>query len=219
MRRQCNSFGSQFPPIKPEVFQMDFDAWKTKMSDTAPANSNAFDDDSLCLDSFSNSINQTQISENNDEITLLNTACTDFNDFDTQMSPSIYSDSDDGSANDNNDLANQIPNSQTDNIEQIMTPEIACNQEHAARARARRTNIKPSIQRQLRSDTTPIKRITRASVERISPYSKRLNYKQLPIKINANSKTSNGKTYLFRMKRQPKANSTALLNDSKSELF
>lgn len=207
MRRLCNQFGSQFPPIKSEDFQIDFDAWKNAMADTAPVDSNEIELNSSSIDPLLNPNNQT-VSTIAD-VSLLNTACTDFSDFDTQMSPLVYSDSEHGE----DDIANQIQFSQNDS-QLIMTPEIACNQEHAARARA---STKESTQNSRRSHITPTKRNLRTHFERISPANKRLNYKQLPIKINSNGKTDiKSKTYLFRSKKQPQANSTVLNEDSES---
>lgn len=205
MRRLCNQFGSQFPPIKSEDFQIDFDAWKNTKADTAPVDSNEIELNSSPI----NHPNNQTVSSIAD-VSLLNTACTDFSDFDTQMSPLVYSDSEHG----DDDLANQIQFTQNDS-QLIMTPEIACNQEHAARARA---STKESTQNRSKFYTTPTKRNLRTHFERISPANKRLNYKQLPIKINSNGKTNiKSKTYLFRTKKQPQSNSTMLNEDSESD--
>lgn len=199
MRRLCNQFGSQFPPIKPDDFQIDFDAWKNAMGNTVPLDSNAIDVDSSPVDLLSQPNNQT-ISTVAD-VSLLNTATTEFSDFDTQMSPLIYSDSEHGDDDQDSQSASQ----------RTMTPDIACNQEHAARKT--RNSTKESIRNCNRLHRTPIKRNLRINFDRISPTGKRLNYKQLPIKINSTDAKS--KTYLFRSKKQPQANST-VMNDTES---
>lgn len=202
MRRLCNQFGSQFPPIKPEDFQNDFDAWKNAMGNTVSVkfHSNAIDIDSSPVDSLSQPNNQTVSTVA--DVSLLNTATTEFSDFDTQMSPLIYSDSDHGDDEQDSQSASQ----------RTMTPDIACNQEHAARKT--RYSTKESTQNSNRSHVTPTKRSLRSNFDRISPTGKRLNYKQLPIKINSTDTKS--KTYLFRSKKQPQANST-VVNDTESQ--
>ncbi|XP_055322232.1 uncharacterized protein LOC129578122 [Sitodiplosis mosellana] len=202
MRRLCNQFGSQFPPIKPEDFQIDFDAWKDASGDTAPLNSNAIENDSSPVEVFTNPNNQTVSTVA--DVSLLNTALTEFSDFDTQMSPLIYSDSEHG--DDDQDLQHAS--------QRTMTPDIACNQEHAAKTRAL---TRASTQNSSRSHTTPTERNFRINFERISPGSKRLNYKQLPIKIN--STNPRAKTYLFRSKKQPQANSTVLTDTESVSQF
>lgn len=204
MRRLCNQFGSQFPPITPENFQIDFNAWKNAMADTATLNPDAIDDDLSPIELLPNPNNQTVCSVA--DVSLLNTACTDFSDFDTQMSPLVYSDSEHGDDD-------HIQDSQ--NSQRMMTPEIACNQEHAAKKRA---TAKESTRSSSRfAAITPTKRSLRIYSERISPANKRLNYKQLPIKFKTNGKTNlNFKTYLFRSKQQPQANST-VINETDSE--
>lgn len=199
MRRLCNQCGSQFPPIKPEDFQIDFDAWKNAMGNTVPMDSTAIDVDSSPVEVLSQPSNHT-ISTVAD-VSLLNTATTEFSDFDTQMSPLIYSDSEHGDDEQDSQSGSQ----------RTMTPDIACNQEHAARRT--RNSAKESTQNSKRSHITPTKRNLRTNFDRISPTGKRLNYKQLPIKINSTDTKS--KTYLFRSKKQPQANSTAV-NDTES---
>lgn len=203
LRRLCNQCGSQFPPINSQDFQTDFEAWMTHMVDTVP---NEVNENSLPLELGPSPNNQTIASVTNDDsVSLLNTACAEFNEFDTQMSPLIYSDSE-GSTNGDDGTFGQIQDSQHDDSQRIMTPEIACNQEHAAktRTRTRKASLNNST-----THTTPIKRILRSNHDRISPACKRLNYKQLPIKINLNRKTDiKSKTYLFRTKKHPLINST-----------
>lgn len=166
-----------------------------------------------------------------DEISLLNVACTDFSDFDTQMSPLIYSDSegsiagDDRPDNDDNSkhgTDHRIGNSNdiecTRNYNsQRLTPEIVCNQEHAAKTRAEET--KEPIQTTSKTNTTPIKSSTyRLHQDKMSPTRRRLNYKQLPIEIKTNSHgriDSESKTYLFRTKKQ--ACQSTQINPNESE--
>lgn len=202
MRRLCNQCGSQFPPIKAEDFRVDFEAWKTTMEETVPFNVNSLQNfDSSPSASQSAPYNQSITSMDN-EVSLLNVACTDFSDFDTQMSPLIYSDSEN-----EDDEASKKSNSQFEDSQCDMTPEIACNQEHAAITRARAKEIIPI---QSKSHMTPIKRNLRSNNERKSPACKRLNYKQLPIRVNSNNAKANLKlrTCLLRKKKHPLTNST-----------
>lgn len=203
MRRLCNQCGSQFPPIKADDFRVDFEAWKSRMSDTMPVDANATQNyDSSHIELLPSPNNQTVTSMDN-EVSILNVACTDFSDFDTQMSPLIYSDSDN-----NDDELYKIQDSPHTDSQCIMTPEIACNQEHAANTRAQAKEITPTHSK---SHVTPIKRNLRSKQERKSPACKRLNYKQLPIKVKSNARSSlRSKTYLFRKKKHPQTNSTIL---------
>lgn len=210
IRRLCNQFGSQFPPVTLEDFQHDFGAWKKAHRNTEPVKPTKTDSLSS-IESLPNPTNQSIASTSNGDNSLLNTACADLCDFDTQMSPLIYSDSD------NEDATNPFPHSPNNISQRMMTPEIACNQEHAARARTRAA-VKASIA-PAKTQTTPIKRNNRTYMERISPngVNKRLNYKKLPIKINSIAKSElKSKTYLFRTKKQSPTNSTNL-NESESE--
>lgn len=207
MRRLCHQCGSQFPPINAEDFQKDFDAWKIQMADTVPNDLNQLTREfSSPLKSLSDTRNQTFNSENDESLSLLNTALhsADFSEFDTQMSPLVYSDSEGSTHGD--DGTNQIKFSMHDDSQRDMTPEFACNQEHAAKARARTRETSSS---ESKSHTTPIKRVLRSSRQRVSPACKRLNYKQLPIRINGHAK-SDSKTYLFRTRKHPQTNSTIL---------
>lgn len=205
LRRLCHQCGSQFPPIKPDDFQIDFDAWKMHTADTVPNELNQMSQEfSSPLKLLSNSCNQTINSENDESLSLLNTACAEFSEFDTQMSPLIYSDSE-GSTNGDHG-SNQTEHSLHDDSQRIMTPEIACNQEHAAKTRAKTRKISST---ESKSHTTPIKRVLRSNHQRVSPACKRLNYKQLPIRISLNGK-SDCKTYLFRTRKHPQTNSTIL---------
>lgn len=203
MRRLCHQCGSQFPPISIEDFQSDFDAWKTHTADTVPNDlSQMTQEFSSPLKLASSSSNQTFNSENDDSTSLLNTACADFSEFDTQMSPLIYSGSE-GSVSED-DAIHQTEHSPHDDSQQIMTPEFACNQEHAAKTRAR---TRRSSSSESKSHTTPVKRALRSNHQRVSPACKRLNYKQLPIRISPNKKPDR-KTYLFRTRKHPQTNST-----------
>lgn len=207
LRRLCNHIGSQFPPINAKQFDRDFDEWKVAVHDTAPVESNAIESSPIEL--LPNPHNGSSVSVSaSDE---LNVACTDFSEFDTQMSPLIYSDSEDSTSADN-ETQNVIQNSQTISS-QSLTPEIACNQEHAARARH---SVKESTSRSTNSRVTPTKRKETEPHEKVSPVSKRLSYKQLPIKISSNGEKVGRKsqTYLFRTRKQickdsKESNSTA----------
>lgn len=230
IRRVCSQLGSQFPPISAENFQSNFDAWKTITCDTVPMEAGSMrDDDFSPIELLPAPNNRSFNSINHDEVSLLNVACTDFSDFDTQMSPLIYSDSegsiagDDRPENDDNNKHgkdHRIGNS--NNIEytpiinsQRLTPEIVCNQEHAAKTRA---VTKEPVQTTSKSHTTPIKRTNRIHPDKMSPSSRRLNYKQLPIEIKTSSHgrmNSESKTYLFRTKKQ--ACQSTQINESESE--
>ncbi|XP_031631749.1 uncharacterized protein LOC116346009 [Contarinia nasturtii] len=211
IRRLTNQFGSQFPPVSIEDFLHDFGAWKTAHFNTESITPNV-NDTCSSIELFSNLTNQSIASTTNGESSLLNTAYADLCDFDTQMSPLVYSDSD------NEDATNHVHDSSNTASQRMMTPEIACNQEHAARARTRAT-AKASILATAQTHTTPIKRTNRTHIERISPggANKRLNYKKLPIQINSIAKSElKSKTYLFRTKKQLQANSSNS-NDIESE--
>lgn len=111
------------------------------------------------------------------------------------MSPLIYSDSDGSEHGDNTD----IENSPSINSQRF-TPDIVCNQEHAAKTKANARN-------NAKRHTTPVKRALRPIHDRVSP-SKRLNYKQLPIEIRSSS-CALQKPHSFRSKKQNRmANST-----------
>lgn len=206
LRRLCNQLGSQFPPISSEDFQTNFDAWKIITCDTVPLNSDrtqspfTLDDDFSSIELLPPPINRTLdttvTTAANEEISILNIAHTNFSDFDTQMSPLIYSDSDDSAHSDGAD----IENSPSINSQQF-TPDIVCNQEHAAKSlNATKATVQMNPNRQI----TPVKRALRTLHDKVSP-SKRLNYKQLPIEIRSSScRRSLSKTYLFRMKKQNK---------------
>lgn len=215
LRRLCNHIGSQFPPINAKQFDRDFDEWKVAIHDTAPVESNAIEPSNIEL--LPSPHNRSSISVSASASDELNVACTDFSEFDTQMSPLIYSDSED-STNGDNEARNYIQNSQAINS-QSLTPEIACNQEHAARARH---SVKESTSRTVNSRVTPTKRKETEPHGKVSPVSKRLNYKQLPIKISSNGEKVGGKsqTYLFRTRKQTcndskELNSTAGQSSSK----
>lgn len=216
LRRLCNHLGSQFPPISSEDFQTNFDAWKTINGDTVPFDSNptqsaaTLDDDFSPIELLPAPVNRTLDTTvgtivTNDETSLLNTAIASISDFDTQMSPLIYSDS-----NSDDSIQNQsadIENSPSINSQQF-TPDIVCNQEHAAKAfDATKATVQMNSSRQI----TPVKRALRTLHDKVSP-SKRLNYKQLPIEIRSSScRRSLSQTYLFRTKKQDKvANSTEI---------
>lgn len=218
MRRLCNQLGSQFPPISAEDFQTNFDAWKTITCDTVPIDSNptqspstSLDDDFSPVELLPAPVNRTLDTTGNvtnEKISILNIAHTNFSDFDTQMSPLIYSDSDTEDAAHKNDSAD-IENSPSINSQQF-TPDIVCNQEHAAKAAYNITKA-IAVQKNSNRQITPVKRALRTLHDKISP-SKRLNYKQLPIEIRSRScSRSLSKTYLFRTKKQNKtANSTEM---------
>lgn len=216
MRRLCNQLGSQFPPISSEDFKTNFDAWKTFNDDTVPFDSirtetaaTVDDDDFSPIELLPVPLNRTLdastvTNATTDETSLLNIAHTNINDFDTQMSPLIYSDSDNDSAH--SDSAD-IENSPSVDSQQF-TPDILCNQEHAAKAF---DNAKATVQMNPSCQITPVKRALRTLHDKVSP-SKRLNYKQLPIEIRSSScRRSLSKTYLFRTKKQNKVtNSTEI---------
>lgn len=217
MRRLCNQLGSQHPPISAEDFHTNFEAWKTITCDTVPIESNrtlspaTFDDDSSPIELLpppppNNRTFDTNVSSvTNDEVSLLNIAHTNFSDFDTQMSPLIYSDSESDDAAHNHSA--DIENSPAINSQQF-TPDIVCNQEHAAKAsNATQATAQMNCKRQI----APVKRALRTLHDKVSP-SKRLNYKELPIEIRSSSSArSLSKTYLFQTKKQNKvANSTEI---------
>lgn len=213
MRRLCNQLGSQFPPIASEDFRTNFEEWKTFNCDTVPLESNQSieNDSSSPIELLPAPNNRSFNTSNNDELSILNVACTDFSEFDTQMSPLIYSDSDESAHNDddqgpnkdrerdhnqinkddNNDKrpstkisenindddddANKIIDSSQSANSKRLTPEIVCNQEHAAKNVDRIASIMRA--------TTSTNRTQRIQHDNRSPISKRLNYKQLPIEI------------------------------------
>lgn len=213
MRRLCNQLGSQYPSINAKHFQSDFSDWKANVYDTQPVETNAFvDDDSSPIELLPNPINKSLVSVASEELSILNVACTDFSDFDTQMSPLIYSDSDESIHCDNDSQIN-LQNSQNV-ISLSLTPEIACNQEHAARAR---NSTKESSSSTLSARiVTPTKRKSSDLFEKVSPASKRLNYRQLPIKISSNGTKSDSKpeTNLFRKRKQTCSSSVESDNNS-----
>lgn len=205
IRRLCNQLGSQFPPIDSEHFHRNFNEWKSNIydCDTQPVESNAIlEDDSSPMELLPNPNDRSNISAVSDEVSLLNTACTDFSDFDTQMSPLIYSDSDDSESGKR--TANVVRTAQIVSS-QNFTPEIACNQEHAARTR---NSTKETSSIPPNSHTTPTKRKSPDKNEKMSPATKRLNYKKLPIKISGNGGRLDTKlqTYLFRTRKQKLCN-------------
>lgn len=230
-RRVCSQLGSQFPPISTEDFLNNFDAWKTITCDTVPLGADLSQgNDFSPIELMPAPNNRTLNTTNNEEVSILNVACTDFSDFDTQMSPLIYSDSEDSlpgndhhhhSRNDDDDNGNNIENSQIINSQRL-TPEIVCNQEHAAKIvchQERAVTKEPVPSTSKFQSTTPIKRNHRLHHDKVSPASKRLNYKQLPIEIksNANGRTnSESKTYLFRTKKQP-CHSTQIHENEESQ--
>lgn len=203
MRRLCIQLGSQFPPISTENFQTNFEAWKTINCDTVPLESKrtqspfTLDDDLSSIELLpppnNRTLDTTATTVANDEISILNIAHTNFSDFDTQMSPLIYSDSEDSAHSSSAD----IENPPSINSQQF-TPDIICNQEHAAKAL---NTTKSTVQMNSNRQITPVKRALRTLHDKISP-SKRLNYKQLPIEIRSSScRRSLSKTYLFRTKK------------------
>lgn len=213
MRRLCNQLGSQYPSINAKHFQSDFSDWKANVYDTQPVESNAFvDDDSSPIELLPNPINKSLVSVASEEVSILNVACTDFSDFDTQMSPLIYSDSDESIHCDNDSQIN-LQNSQNA-ISSSLTPEIACNQEHAARAR--NSTKESSSSTSSARIVTPTKRKSSDLFEKVSPASKRLNYRQLPIKISSNGTKSDSKpeTNLFRKRKQTCSSSVESDNNS-----
>lgn len=213
MRRLCNQLGSQFPPISAEDFQNNFDAWKIINCDTVPLESQSVSDDFTPIELLPPPINRTldttaDTTVANEEISILNVAQTNFSDFDTQMSPLIYSDSDESTTHDH---SADIENSSSINSQRF-TPDIVCNQEHAAKRLQKISKI--TERKVVRRQTTPVKRALRTIHDKISP-NKRLNYKQLPIEIRSSScARSLEKTYLFRSKKRNKtATSTAIADD------
>lgn len=205
LRRVCSQLGSQFPPISTDNFQCNFDAWKTINCDTVPLEAGLTQEvDSSPIELLPAPNNPSLNTTNNEEISILNVACTDFSEFDTQMSPLIYSDSEDSGDDDDRKDKNNADNieSSPSNNSQRLTPEIYCNQEHAAKTRAVTKEPIPTTSKS--HSITPVKRNHRAPYDKVSPASKRLNYRQLPIEIkhSLRGRRSESNTYLFRTKRQ-----------------
>lgn len=166
------------------------------------------DEDSTPIELLPNPNDKSTISASNEEVSLLNVACTDFNDFDTQMSPLIYSDSDDSIQSDSETRYN-IQRSQN-LFSPISTPDIACNQEQAARARY---STKEPIPSTSNAHVTPTKRKYKKFCEKTSPIKLRSNYQPLSVKIHSKSgdkSDSRLKTYLFRTRKQTSDSSTNL---------
>lgn len=171
--------GKHYPPINAEVFQTNYREWKDRIQKSV-----AVEDTIDCSGTSLSSVEWTKTqkdpitysNDDEDDIPIPDIACTDdLNDFDTQMSPLIYydSDSDDGENAENSPI-NVIQSSSESS--QQMTPDIACNQEHAAK-------VKHSQAHSPTKKTTPRKSSTTNN-------NKRMSYKQLSITINSNNRDS-----------------------------
>lgn len=133
MRRQREQFATPFPLIKPDDTQMNL--CKGSRCDSEPCHMPASESlqqlpDQLPLDESPDEVPASQDYEDNNEVNILNEA-TDFIDFDSLMSPLVYVGSE-GSINDGDDEDSEGRfDSQNCSVSQ-KSPEIACNQEHAA---------------------------------------------------------------------------------------
>lgn len=173
---------NHYPPIDAQVFRKNFETWKETVNLTTVQTMTC--DDSSVSERMIEML-QTQKDNDNSQIdenstSLLNTASIDLDDFDTQMSPLIYSDSD-AEENENhiNVNRNVIPSS-SESSEQTSSIIIACNQEHAAKNLHLAQSLKSTVKRNYFDKST-------------TNNNKRMNYKQLSVTINSSrvSKLSN----------------------------
>lgn len=202
--------GSQFPPINADDFQSNFDAWKTITCDTVSLEVSQTEQTDFTPIELLPAPSNTHFDPepdaiNNDDESIFNVACANFSDFDTQMSPLFYSDSENSLIGDN-DTSHAIDIPANDKS-QLMTPDIVCNQEHAAKTRSA---INVTTETNVQCVRTPTKRNHKMH-DKESPISKRLAYKKLEIQIktNPNDKiASKQNTYLFRTRRQASSTSS-----------
>lgn len=136
------------------------------------------------------------IEAENGNVSIMNTASVDIDDFDTQMSPLIYVDSDTDGVDDN-DVSDNDGDKLTDlnsqpsifkNSQSSSSPEIFCNQEHAARTRLQISETKtlePNEKKQIVAPKTS-KQLNKNSTAINIGASKRFKYKKLSIKVSSN---------------------------------
>lgn len=139
------------------------------------------------------------IEEENGNVSIMNTASVDIDDFDTQMSPLIYVDSDTDGVNDDDDVSDNDGDKHTDlnsqpsifeNSQSSSSPEIFCNQEHAARTRlqtlpSKTKTLKPNEKKHIVASKTS-KQLNKNSTSVNIGASKRFKYKKLSIKVSSN---------------------------------
>lgn len=162
LRHPQNELRKQNQLIDAEEFQKNYDIWKVSAMNVSRLVADSSETASLT------GLKEAQNDDDDDDdqtiTSILNTASTDFDDFDTQMSPLIYSESDTDTLSDEENVKNER---RKDSSDRNQRTKIVRNQEHAAVLRDKA---------ECSSNKTTITTNT----------NKRLNYKQLSITINSN---------------------------------
>lgn len=170
---------NHYPPIEVQVFRKNFEAWKKTVSSknvqTMTCDDSSISETIIEMLQTQKDNENSQIDENS--ISLLNTASIDLDDFDTQMSPLIYSDSDTEENENDINVNRNVIHSSSESSEQTSSI-IACNQEHAAKNRYQAHSPKSTVTRKYFDKST-------------TNNNKRMNYKQLSVTINSTRVSDN----------------------------
>lgn len=159
---------------------MNFETWKGTVNPKT-VQSMAGDDSSVSqtiieMQRTENDNENSQIDENS--TLLLNTASIDLDDFDTQMSPLIYSDSETEENENGINVNRNVIQSSCESSQQPSST-IACNQEHAAKNRYEAQSQKSVVTRKYKTTVNN---------------NKRMNYKELSVTMNSRRVSNSNNT-------------------------
>lgn len=194
LRRQGNELSSRFSMIDDDVIKSNFNKWKANFCDTEPINTPNGSEES-CLQStigeedYVAEIQKCATADKNES--LLNNACVNAEEFDTQMSPLIYyANSESETEEDLLPVSQRIDIASSSDLAetQQLSDEIFCNQEHTRRVLEAKIKAQNEIDKYHQNQPSTSRQSEKSvSNQNIRP--KRFSYKKLPFKTQTSNRT------------------------------